>query len=76
MWLVDFSESDAIRQGNAANQIQATCDGSTLELSINGQRLATADDSTFTSGDIALTATSYEDTPTEIRFDNLVVRQP
>jgi hypothetical protein len=75
-WLVDFTESDAIHQGNAANQIQATCDGSTLELFINGQRLAKADDSTFTSGDIALTATSYEDAPTEIRFDNLVVRQP
>jgi hypothetical protein len=27
-------------------------------------------------GDIALTATSYEDEPTEIHFDNLVVRKP
>jgi hypothetical protein len=75
-WLVDFTESDVIRQGNAANHIQVTCDGSTLELSVNGQRLATTEDSAFTRGDIALTATSYEDTPTEIHFDNLVVRQP
>jgi hypothetical protein len=75
-WLVDFTESGVIRQGNAENRIQVTCDGSTLELSVNGQRLATAQDSTFTSGDIALTATSYEDTSTEIHFDDLVVSQP
>lgn len=75
-WLVDFAESGVIRQGNAANQIRVTCDGSTLELSVNGQRLATAEDSTFTRGDIALTATSYEDVSTEIYFDNLVVSRP
>ncbi len=74
--LVDWMESDAIRQGNATNHIQAVCDGSSLALFVNGQRLATAEDSTFTEGDIALTATSYEDEPTEIHFDNLMVLKP
>ncbi len=74
--LVDWTESDIIRPGNATNHIRATCDGSTLALFVNGQRLATAEDDTFTSGDIALTTTSYEDEPTEIQFDNLVVREP
>ncbi|MEE9617491.1 MAG: hypothetical protein V3T90_10880 [Anaerolineae bacterium] len=74
--LVDWTRSDIIRQGNATNHIRAVCDGSTLALFVNGQRLATAEDDTFSGGDIALTATSYEDEPTEIHFDNLVVRRP
>jgi hypothetical protein len=75
-WLVDWAASDVIRQGNATNHIRAVCDGSTLALFVNGQRLATTEDDTFTGGDIALTATSYEAEPTEIHFDNLVVNKP
>ena len=71
--LVDFHQSDVIRQGNATNHIYAVCDGSALSLSVNGQVLATADDTTYAGGDVALMTTSYEDTPTEIHFDNLVV---
>jgi hypothetical protein len=74
--LVDWTKSDVVRQGNATNHIRAICDGSSLALFVNGQRLATAEDSTFASGDIALTATSYEDEPTEVHFDNLVVQHP
>jgi len=76
-WLVDFTESSAIRQGNnATNHIRAVCNGSKLSLTVNGVLLAEAEDSEFTSGDIALTATSYESDPTEVRFDNLVVTAP
>ncbi len=75
-WLVDFTESSAIRQGNVSNHIRAVCQGSKLSLTVNGTLLAEVEDSEFTSGDIALTATSYEDTPTEVRFDNLVVTAP
>jgi hypothetical protein len=74
--LVDWTQSDAVRQGNATNHIKAVCNGSTLELSVNGQRLATASDSTFTQGDIALTTTTYEDVPSEVHFDNLAVSKP
>ncbi len=74
--LVDWEESDAIRLGNATNDMRAICDGNALTLIVNGQRLATTEDPTFTGGDIALTATSYEDVPTEIYFDNLIVRRP
>jgi serine/threonine-protein kinase len=75
-WLVDWAESDAVRQGDATNRIRAVCDGPALTLFANGQRLATAEDTTFARGDIALTATSYEDAPTEIHFDNLTVYGP
>lgn len=75
--LVDWAESDAIRQGNATNRIVATCDGSDLVLSVNGEVLVKVFDSTFPVGDIALTATSFEEgESTEIHFDNLLVSAP
>ena len=74
--LVDFTASDVIRTGNADNHIKAVCDGPHLELFVNGRHLASSEDDTFTSGDIALTATSYEEARTEIHFDDLVVYRP
>ncbi|MCP4539256.1 MAG: hypothetical protein GY832_19140 [Chloroflexi bacterium] len=74
--LIDWTESDAINQGNATNRIRAICNGSTLELFVNGQRLGSVEDSTFASGDVALTATTYEDVMTEVHFDNLMVLKP
>ena len=47
-----------------------------MSLTVNGVLLAEAQDSEFTHGDIALTATSYEIVSTEVRFDNLVVTAP
>ncbi len=74
--LVEWAESSAIKQGNATNHIRAMCNSATLALFVNGQRVATVVDSTFASGDIALTATTYEEGMTEVHFDNLVVRRP
>jgi hypothetical protein len=74
--LVDWEESSAINKGNATNHIRAVCNGSTLELFVNGERVATAEDNTFSTGDIAVTATTYESETTEIQFDNLIVRAP
>ncbi|MGA9532630.1 MAG: hypothetical protein WBR18_07930 [Anaerolineales bacterium] len=74
--LVDWTPSDAINTGDSQNQIQAVCDGSSLALIVNGQQVATASDSDFSHGDIALTATSYESDSTEVLFDNFAVRQP
>jgi len=75
--LVDWSESDVILQGNATNHLEVVCNGSQLALHANGELLAEANDSTFSEGDIALTANSFEEgEPTEIHFDNLVVYAP
>ena len=74
--LVDWTTSDVIHQGNAANHIRAICDGTHLALIVNGELLAETEDAVFTSGDIALMASTFEDEPTEIRFDNLVVTAP
>ena len=74
--LVDWTESDAINQGNASNDVRGTCDGNSLTLEVNGQQLASATDSEFLSGDVALTATSYEDASTQVYFDDVRVRRP
>lgn len=74
--LVDWTLTDRFNLGNATNQITAECNGSSLSLTVNGNLLAATEDSTFSTGDIALTATSYEAQETEIRFDNLRVTKP
>lgn len=74
--LVPWTTSDEVRQGNTTNQIMVICDGADLSLYANGVLLASASDSTFTSGDIALTATSYESGETKVVFDNLIVTLP
>ena len=74
--LVDWTESDVILRGNASNDIRGTCVGSSLTLEVNGEQLASATDSEFLSGDVALTATSYEDASTQINFDNVRVSRP
>ena len=74
--LVDWQPSDIIHQGNTSNNIKASCVGTSLELTVNGTLLAQINDSTFTNGDIAMTATTYGDAPVEIHFDHLKVTMP
>lgn len=74
--LVDWTETSAIRKGNATNHIMAVCNGSSLELFVNGERMDGVEDSTFPSGDVGFTATTFEDTMTEVHFDNVIVREP
>jgi hypothetical protein len=74
--LIDWDTSSKIRQGNSTNDIHAVCDGASLSLYVNGDLLASATDFTYRSGDLALTATSSEDTMTEVHFDNLKVTRP
>ena len=73
--LVDWTSSPAINQGNATNRIRAVCDGPIIALFVNGEFLAETTDTTYTSGDIGLAATTFEENQrTEIHFDDVVVR--
>lgn len=74
--LVEWAASDAVRQGDDTNHLLAVCEGSRLSLTVNGRPVAQTDDTAFASGDIALTATTYTDTPTEIHYQNLIVTAP
>jgi hypothetical protein len=68
--------TDAVKQGNAANHIQAVCDGIILRLVVNGELLAETTDPDLASGDAGLLAGSFEHPGTDILFDNFVVREP
>lgn len=72
----DMMPSDTINLGNATNDIMADCIGSTLTLYVNGSQLISANDSSFSSGDVGLLAGTFDTPGTDIHFDNFVVRQP
>ncbi len=74
LYLVDWTESRLINQGNASNKLGLACQGTTISLYVNGKLVSETTDNMFSSGDVGLTATSYELEGTEVHFDNLVVR--
>ena len=65
-----------INQGAAVNHIQADCVGSSLSLSVNGVKIATASDSTFSGGDVGLIARSFATGGVDIQFNNFYVYKP
>jgi hypothetical protein len=65
-----------INSGETTNLIRADCKGSSLTLYANGKQLSKVQDTEFTSGDIGLIASTYEESGTDILFDNLIVRVP
>lgn len=71
--LVDWTWSDAIHLGESNNHLQAICQGTHLELWVNDIQLTSVEDSTFTSGAVSLSATTYADEPASISFDNFKV---
>ncbi len=72
----DFQPSDKILTGAAANRITAICAGQTLTLIANDAPIAQATDADFTEGKAGLLAGTFNDAPTDVRFDNLVITQP
>lgn len=65
-----------IAQGDALNQITATCNDTQLSLAINGKIVLQEEDTNFTVGDIGFIAGTFAEPGVEIIFDNLVVLQP
>jgi len=69
--------SDAIQtEPGATNEIHAVCAGNILTLYVNGRQLASVSDDQFTSGDVGFIVSTYQEGPTEVRFDNLFIREP
>ena len=65
----------AIHQGAATNHIRVTCIGSALSLSVNGKQIASANDASFTSGDVGLIAGTYNNIGVDILFDNFTASE-
>jgi hypothetical protein len=74
--LIEWDASSVINQGNATNHIRVICDRSRLALVVNGVRLAEVEDTTYSGGDIAVVAATFEDVPVEVHFDNILVHDP
>jgi len=74
--LVDWTESSVILQGGQSNHLKVVCNQMELLFLVNGTIIASVEDATFDRGDVGLIATTYEDDPTEIFYDNLKVTQP
>jgi len=71
-----FEYSDKILIGAATNHLAVECAGESLSLAVNGAPLAQTADADFSNGHIGLIAGTFNDSETDIRFDNLLVTQP
>ncbi len=68
--------SEAILQGETTNHLRAECVGSRLALVVNGELVVETEDNAFLEGDVGLMAGTSEEPGVDIRFDNLVVKEP
>jgi len=72
--LVDWKESDAIRQGATTNHLRVVAEGPRLTWVINGASVAEITDADIASGDVGLTAgTFFNMAGVHVAFDNLDV---
>ena len=65
-----------IKLGAATNKLRATCNTDSLKFEVNGQVLADVKDSSLTSGDVGLIASTFDEVGVNILFDNFVVTKP
>ncbi len=68
--------SDAIKTGANSNHLMAECIGSTLRLTVNGQKVFEVEDTDFQSGDVGLVAGTFDQPGVDVSFDNFIVTKP
>jgi hypothetical protein len=71
--LVGWTQSDAINQGQARNQLRAVCVGDYLAFYINGQFVGDATDTTYNFGQVGLLASAATRLGAVIEFRDLTV---
>lgn len=69
----EYLQSEAIAINADSYQVAADCANGTLTLYADGQQIATAQDASYTQGDVGLFASSFEETNAEVHFDDFVV---
>lgn len=70
----EWGESSLITSGESSYRIGADCGNGTLTLYVNGQKVDSVNDTTYTSGNVALFAWSGKQTnATNVSFDDFVV---
>lgn len=73
--LKDWIEVDSIFTDGTPNHLTAICEGNHFSFLVNDEFVAEVIDDTFTSGDIALSAVSYEAEPIKVLFDDIIVQE-
>ena len=71
--IIDWTETAAIKQGDATNTITILCKGSKLTFYINGTKITDVTDATLSSGDIGVWAGAVSEAGVKIAFDRLGV---
>ena len=75
--LIDWTESTDIPTGDQTMHLTAVCQGDILQFWVNNIPIAQTTDSTFSSGRVSLSATTFDATlPARVEFDNLVITNP
>ena len=72
--LVEWTESEAILQGEAVNRLRVTGQGAKMRFFVNGEPLSQVEDASFRSGSVGLLASTAEKGGVAVAFDNLRVR--
>ena len=72
--LVEWTESEAILQGEAMNRLRVTGQGAKMRFFVNGEPLSQVEDASFRSGSVGLLASTAEKGGVAVAFDNLRVR--
>ncbi|MGC9468638.1 MAG: hypothetical protein ACP5HS_08605 [Anaerolineae bacterium] len=68
--------SDAIRVDGTDNRLMASCQGTTLTLYVNGQRVAQVEDEVLEQGDVGMGAGSASQGGTSVWFDDFEALNP
>jgi len=67
---------DGINPGNITNHVKFVCNNGSLNLYANGSLVASASDTTFSSGDVGLRVGTYDEAGLDMLFDNFIVLKP
>ncbi len=73
--LQDWIKVDAIKTDGTPNRLTAICEGNHFSFLVNDEFVAEVVNDTFASGDIALSAVSYEPEPIIVLFDDIMVQE-
>lgn len=74
--ITGWVQAPAVNTGNASNVLQAECIGDRLSLYANGELVVELYDSDLTGGDVGLMTGTYDQSLTEVLFDNFTVLAP
>jgi hypothetical protein len=68
--------SNVVLAGSGLNHLRADCVDDELTFFVNGQQVAQAKDSDFSSGDVGMLVGTFDEPGVDVTFDNFVVVKP